>query len=144
VLYRLFVLFLTVPLMEMALLIWIGRHLGVLYTVAIVVFTAAVGAYMARREGLRVWDTLEEELRRGRIPGDTVIDGVLVLAGGLFFITPGLMTDLVGFCCLIPMTRRGLRTLLKRWLKARMDGGGVLWVEADREDAGGISGDIRR
>lgn len=128
-LYKLFLLFLAVPLIEMALLIWIGRHLGVLNTIGIVVFTAAVGAYMARQEGLRVWRALGDELRGGSLPGDTVIDGVLVLAGGLFFITPGLLTDLTGFLCLVPLTRRWLRDGVKRWLKKRMDRGEVIWIE---------------
>lgn len=128
-LYKLFLLFLTVPLIEMALLIWIGRHLGVLNTIGIVVVTAALGAYMARREGLRVWRALGDELRGGTLPRDTVIDGVLVLAGGLFFITPGLITDTVGFLCLIPVTRRGLRGIIKAWLREKMEGGEVIWVE---------------
>ncbi len=128
-LYKLFLLFLTVPLIEMALLIWIGRHLGVLNTIGIVVLTAALGAYMARREGLRVWRALGDELRGGTLPRDTVIDGVLVLAGGLFFITPGLITDTTGFLCLIPVTRRWLRGIIKAWLREKMEDGEVMWVD---------------
>lgn len=128
-LYKLFLLFLTVPLVEMALLIWIGRHLGVLNTIGIVVVTAALGAYMARREGLRVWRALGDELRGGTLPRDTIIDGVLVLAGGLFFITPGLITDATGFMCLIPPTRRWLRGITKAWLREKMEDGEVIWVE---------------
>lgn len=128
-LYRLFLLFLTVPLIELALLIWIGRQIGVLYTIGIVVFTAAVGAYMTRYEGLRVWTALTDELRRGELPGDTVIEGVIVLAGGLFFITPGLLTDCTGFLCLMPTSRRWLREIVKRWLKSKMDHDDVIWIE---------------
>ena len=115
-LYRLFVLFLTVPLVELLLLWQIGQWIGWQWTLVLVFATGILGAWLARHEGLRCWGRLQSELRAGRLPGDPLLDALMILVAGAFLITPGVLTDLLGFSLLTPLFRRPLR----RWLKARI------------------------
>lgn len=114
---KLIPLFIIIPLMELALLIQIGRWLGVGETIGLCILTAMVGAYLVRLEGLRVWLKLQSELSQGRMPADQLIDGVLILAGGIMLLVPGVITDLIGLTLLLPFTR----FLYRRWLKKKFE-----------------------
>lgn len=114
---RLLALFILLPIAELALLIQVGQWIGLGWTLAIVVVTGFVGATLARRQGLRAWLAIQAELREGRMPGGTLVDGLLILIGGIVLLTPGLLTDLFGFLLLVP----GSRSLLKRSLKRRFE-----------------------
>jgi len=118
---RLLFLFLAVPIVEMILLIEIGRRIGLLATLGIVVLTGIVGAMLARAEGLEVFRRIQNDLSEGRLPGDPLLDGVFVLAGGLLLLTPGLLTDLVGFAVLLPFTRVPIRRAVIRRLRSFVD-----------------------
>jgi len=118
---RLLFLFLAVPIVEMILLIEIGRRIGLLATLGIVVLTGIVGAMLARAEGLEVFRRIQNDLSEGRLPGDPLLDGVFVLAGGLLLLTPGLLTDLVGFAVLLPFTRAPIRRAVIRRLRSFVD-----------------------
>lgn len=124
-LLKLFLLFFFIPLFELALLIKIGRYIGILPTILLVVITAAIGAPLARYQGLKVWKKLVAELRATRLPGDTLLEGVIIFAGGLVLLTPGLITDAFGFFCLVPVTRRWLREQIKSWLRHKLDSGQI-------------------
>ena len=113
--FRLLALFILLPLVELALLLQVGRWIGLGWTLAIVVVTGFLGATLARRQGLRAWLAIQAELRAGRMPGGTLVDGLLILIGGIVLLTPGLLTDLAGFLLLIP----GSRSVLKRSLRRR-------------------------
>jgi len=112
---KFFTLFIIVPLLELALLIKVGQYLGVWNTIALVVITALVGATMMQLEGLKVWNNLQQDLMSLRMPTDNIINGVLILVGGIFLLTPGIITDLIGLSLLIPATR----SLYRRWLKKK-------------------------
>ena len=103
--------------MELALLIWIGQYLGIFVTIGLVILTAVIGATMAKIEGLRIWSRLRQELRRGEMPGDSLLEGALIFAGGITFLTPGFLTDSLGILCLIPVTRRIFRDWVKAWFR---------------------------
>jgi len=116
-----------VPVVELLLLVQMGRYVGLLPTVALVVTTGIVGAYLARLEGLRVLLGARKEVASGRMPAQSLMNGVCILIGGALLLTPGILTDVVGFSLLLPFTRgfwaRRLRTALERgvkkgWLKA--------------------------
>jgi UPF0716 protein FxsA len=115
---RLLALFVLLPLIELALLIQIGQWIGLGWTLALVVATGFLGATLARRQGLRAWVAIQAELRAGRMPARELMDGLLVLIGGIVLLTPGVLTDLAGFALLVPATRaafkRGLRRRLER------------------------------
>ena len=114
---RLLLLFIAVPVVELFLLIEIGQRVGTAATIGIIVATGIAGASLARRQGISTLARLRADLAAGRSPADPIIDGVLILAAAAVLITPGLLTDLVGFLCLVPACRR----LVKRYLRERFE-----------------------
>ena len=111
----LLLLFLLVPLVEIYVMIQVGGIIGALPTVLLVVLTAVAGAALARYQGLATLQRLQATLARGETPAIEMFEGVLLLVGALLLLTPGFITDLLGFVCLIPFTRRALAfRLLKR------------------------------
>jgi UPF0716 protein FxsA len=114
---RLLLLFIIVPLIELYILIKIGSYIGGLNTVLLVVLTAMLGAFLARLEGLRTLQQIQSSLSQGQIPAEELIDGVLILVGGIMLITPGVLTDLFALVLLFPFTRM----FFKRWLRRRFD-----------------------
>ncbi len=116
---RLFLVFLVVPLVDLALLIQAGRVLGVGVTVAVVVATAALGAYLTRLEGLRILRRIRSELDAGRAPATALVDGLLVLVAGAVLLTPGFLTDAAGFFLLVPAGRRLVRRAVVRHFESR-------------------------
>ncbi|MFH1415651.1 MAG: FxsA family protein [Elusimicrobiota bacterium] len=114
----LILLFTALPLIELVLLLKIGSYIGIFNTISIVLFTGITGAYLAKTQGLAVLGKIQNELNMGSIPGDRLLDGVLILAGGILLLTPGFITDITGFATLIPVTRNMLRQWLKNRFKA--------------------------
>ncbi len=117
----LLLIFVGVPLVEIALFIYIGDIIGIAATIVIVVLTAFIGTALLRLQGLSVLRTAQEALDEGRIPVDSVIDGVFLLIAGAFLLTPGFLTDSIGFLLFVPFIRRGLA----RWIFQRL-------VESDK------------
>lgn len=119
-LLRLFLLFTVVPLVELFLLINLGRRVGVVPTIALVLFTGALGAYLARSQGLATWRKAQQELAAGRMPAAQLIDGMLILIAGAVLLTPGLLTDFFGFSLLIPGGRRFIAERVRSMMKGRV------------------------
>ena len=119
-LVRLVFLFTIVPLAELAILVWIAQRTNWLVTLAMIVVPAALGAWLARRQGLRCWRAVQEQIARGELPTDSLLDGLLILIAGALLITPGLLTDTAGFLLLIPPFRRLARRRLVRRIQARI------------------------
>ena len=111
----LILLFVLVPVVELALLIKIGQYIGVGYTIGIVIVTGVVGAYLAKLQGLITMRSIQEEVNQGRMPADRLFDGVIILCSAILLLTPGVITDIIGFMGLIPFTRN----LFKKWLKLK-------------------------
>ncbi len=109
---RLLALFLITPVVELALLIQLGDWIGFWPTIAIIVVTGVAGTFLAKKEGLSVWRRFNERLQKGDLPGRELLDGVIILVAGALLITPGVLTDVVGFIGLIPPTRRIVRGYL--------------------------------
>src|SRR4030042_5848079 len=105
-LFKLFLLFTIVPLIELALLIKVGTYIGVLPTIIIVVLTGILGAALAKYEGLSVLNQIRGTLSEGNIPGDEMLDGLLILVGGSLLLAPGFLTDILGYTMIIPFTRQ--------------------------------------
>lgn len=109
---RLLLLFTLVPLVELYLLIEIGGAIGVAPTIAIVIVTGVLGAALARWQGLGVLRRLQDDLAAGRPPTDALIDGLLIFVAGAVLLTPGLITDALGFLLLVPAGRAAVRKLV--------------------------------
>ena len=118
--FRLLLLFTLVPLIELALLVKLGQMTSVTMTIGIVILTGIIGAYLARREGIKAWRRLEKSIREGVSPADELIDALLILIAGAVLITPGLLTDLFGFGLLISPMRRWVRNKLSRHFHNRI------------------------
>lgn len=121
----LLVLFTVVPLVELYLLIWLGGLMGFWPTVGLVLLTGVIGATLAKLEGLRVLGQWQSALAEGRVPEAGVLDGLLVLVGGIFLVTPGVLTDLVGFSLLLPPTRKLVAGFLRKRVEAGIQKGSV-------------------
>jgi len=137
VLGRLALLFVVVPILELMLLIEMGQWVGIMPTLALVVATGIGGAALARAEGLRVVFQFQKELAQGKLPGQAMLDGASVLIGGAFLLTPGVLTDFVGFALLFPLTRRWIQRRVKARLEGQIKDGTVRVVTMG---AGGLSG----
>jgi UPF0716 protein FxsA len=114
---RLLLLFIGVPAVELALLIEIGSRIGTLATLALIAGTGVVGAALARQQGLSVLRRMREEMAAGQIPAGSLLDGVVIVIAGALLMTPGILTDVLGFLCLVP----GTRALAKRELLRRLE-----------------------
>ncbi len=125
---RLLLLFIAVPAVELILLIEIGQRIGTLATIGLIMGTGIVGASLARHQGISTFARLRKDLDDGRLPAEPIVDGVLILIAAAVLITPGVLTDLVGFLCLVPACRR----LMKRSLKRRFE-------HAMREGTAGVT-----
>ena len=125
ILGRLALLFVIVPLLELALLIQMGQMVGFWPTIALVVFTGVTVAWLARTEGLRTMWRLRDDLANGRVPGQAIMDGMAVLAGGALLLTPGIITDVVGFGLLFPGTRHAIQKRILARLERHIQEGAV-------------------
>jgi UPF0716 protein FxsA len=114
---RLLLLLAFVPLVELFLLIEIGSHIGTLNTIALLILSGILGLTLLRWEGLRTLRQIQLTLAQGEIPAEEVLDGVLIFAGGILLLIPGVLTDVFGLCLLVPFTRLHF----KRWLRRRFD-----------------------
>lgn len=139
---RLFLLFTVVPLVELYLLIAIGRVLGPVPTIGLVLVTGAVGAWFARLEGARVIRRWQEALARQELPKDGLVDGLLIFVGGLMLITPGILTDITGLAMVLPPTRRIIAGFVRRWFQAQVAQGRVQVYRTGMPRAPGPPGDV--
>lgn len=130
-----FVLLLVVPIVEVAAIIAVGRVIGAWPTVLLLLLESALGAWLVRREGGRAWAALDEALRTGRMPSRQLADAALVLVGGTLLLTPGFVTDLVGFFFILPLTRPIARRVLEAAVSRRLLASPI--VRAARAASGG-------
>ncbi|MAG93840.1 MAG: hypothetical protein CMJ48_08845 [Planctomycetaceae bacterium] len=112
---KLLLLFTVVPLLELWLLVRISEHTGLPFTVLLVLTTGILGASLAKRQGVQVCLKVQQQLAAGQAPGGTMVDGLMILIAGALMITPGILTDVVGFAMLTPPVQRKLKTRLTAW-----------------------------
>ena len=128
-LWALALVFLLVPVAELYVIYKVGDAIGVLPTFLLLALDSVLGSLLLRAQGRAVWRRFNEAMAAGRIPHREVIDGVLVIFGGAFLLTPGFLTDVAGLLLLIPPTRSVVRRIAVRRLGRRVAAG-----VADRPD----------
>ncbi len=112
-------IFLAVPLVEVLLFVWIEERIGLGYTLLGIVITAVVGASLVRWQGMSVWAKFRAELAAGGVPSHQLAHGAMVLVGGALLLTPGYLTDLVGFLLMIPPVREVIRRVGAGFIRRR-------------------------
>jgi len=112
-------LFVALPLAELYVILKVGDWLGALPTVALLAADSLLGAALLRSQGRSVWRRFRAAVAAGRMPHREVQEGVMVIFGGAFLVTPGFITDIVGLLLLLPPTRELLRRAGLRWLRRR-------------------------
>lgn len=108
----LFLLFIVVPIIEITLLINVGQAIGAWNTVGLVLLSAFIGVNMLRYQGLSTLGRAQQRMQSGELPGREMVEGIVLAVGGALLLTPGFVTDVIGFLCLIPFTRQRFADLL--------------------------------
>ena len=137
------VLFLVIPIIEVYLIIEVGGVIGAGWTILLIVLTAIVGVNLLRQQGLSTLMRANQAMSQGQVPAMEMMEGLFLAVGGALLITPGFFTDVIGFVCLLPFTRRGIirYLLLKSTVKASYS---VHQEKQSRGDSHTIEGEYRR
>ena len=113
-LFKLFLCFTLIPMVELYLLIKLGTIIGGLNTIVLVILTGFAGAWLARMEGMHTMLKVKMNMQQGIMPAEELMDGLLILIAGLVLITPGLITDVLGLMMLWPVTRNRFKRFLRK------------------------------
>jgi len=116
----LFVAFVVVPLVEIYFVIQVGKAIGAWWTIGLLILDSMIGAWLIKREGRRAWQALQAALNSYRPPAKELADGALILIGGTLLLTPGFVTDVVGFLLVLPFTRPIFRRVLSAYVASRL------------------------
>ena len=114
------VLFVLVPIVELAVIIQVGQALGVVETLLLMVVVSVAGAWLVKREGIGLWRRAQGQLETGVVPGRELVDALLIMLAGALLLTPGFVSDCLGILLLLPPVRAGLRGLVIRRLRRRV------------------------
>ncbi|MGB6223727.1 FxsA family protein [Haloferula sp.] len=117
---RLLALFILVPIVELGIFLWIGDRLGLLPTLLIILLTGILGAALTKSQGLRVLREFQQSTASGELPHAPIIEGLIILVAGALLLTPGFLTDIVGFLALVPTVRKQLRKALTHTVGKRI------------------------
>jgi len=126
---KLLILFVIIPVTELYILIEVGKRIGSLTTISIIIFTGILGAYLVKNQGFMILKKIQNDLNDGIMPGDSLIQGAIILTGGILLLTPGFVTDTVGFIFLIPVSRNVIKKYLLKWLKGKIEKSNVYYKE---------------
>ena len=122
---KLVLLFTVVPAVEIYFLIQVGAWIGGMNTLLLIIATGVVGAHYARQQGFEVVMRIQRAMNEGRPPANEMVDGAMLLVGGALLMTPGLITDAVGFSLVFPPTRAVIKEWFLGWLKRNIKSGDI-------------------
>lgn len=131
-------LFTIIPAIELYLLFQVGGQIGGFNTIMIIIITGVVGASLARSQGLSILMKIQNEVNQGALPGNQIIQGLMVFAGGLLLLTPGFLTDIIGFLLVIPGSRHLLMFWVKKLIERAMINGNFSFQSFGTNGAGGF------
>ncbi|AKG04145.1 membrane protein FxsA [Salimicrobium jeotgali] len=121
----LFLIILIIPALEIGILIWSGNIIGPLWVILLIITTGAIGAWLAKREGMETIRDFQDSLQRGNPPRHTLLDGACILVGGAVLLTPGFITDAIGFLLLFPVTRHPIKKVVMKAIEKGMSNGTI-------------------
>jgi len=113
----LLVLFITVPLAELAMLLWLSSVTSIWFTMGTVIVTGLIGTLLARSQGYATWQKIRTQLASAQMPADSMVDAAMIFAAGALLMTPGILTDGLGFSLLIPNCRTWMKRIGLQWIK---------------------------
>ena len=126
---KLLALFIIVPVAELYILIEVGKRIGSITTIGIIILTGIFGASLVKNQGFTILRKIKNDLNAGIMPGDSLIQGVIILVGGILLLTPGFFTDILGLIFLIPLSRNVVKKYLLEWLKGKIREGNFYYRE---------------
>jgi len=121
----LFILLLLFPVIEIYVILKAGQIFGGINTIVVLIFISIFGAYLAKAQGKQILQLTQMELQQGRIPSESILDGLAILIGGLLLLAPGFVTDIFGLLLLIPVTRGILKLSMKKWFEKQIYTGNI-------------------
>lgn len=119
-------LLIIVPALEIGLLVLSGQAFGLIPTVLLIITTGILGAYLAKKQGMETLRKAQQNMQYGQLPGDAIIDGLCILVGGVVLLTPGFITDAIGFLLLLPPTRKMFKPFIYKLFKRWINNGNVI------------------
>ncbi|MEA3464629.1 MAG: FxsA family protein [Thermodesulfobacteriota bacterium] len=122
---KLIIIFTSIPIIEIYVLLEAGEIIGLWPTIGLIFLTGIAGAYLARTQGSDTARRIQIALEQGEMPTEGLLDGAMILAGGITLLTPGFVTDMIGFCLLLPVTRSLIKEFARKWFKKMVDNGQV-------------------
>jgi len=131
--FRLFLLFSIIPIVEIYLLVKAGTVIGPLPTVGLLLLISFAGAWLVRHQGFEILRRIQLELSQGRMPAAELLDGFMVLVGGILLLTPGFFTDVLGLLFIIPSSRRLMGRFVIFWIRQRLSRGGAITIIHPRQ-----------
>lgn len=117
----LLLLLILVPTFEIGVFLLAGNTIGIWPTISLIILTGVLGAYLAKRQGMEVFRRAQLEMNYGQVPGEAILDGICILIGGIFLLTPGFISDTMGLLLLIPQTRSLLKIPLIKGMRRRIE-----------------------
>ncbi len=124
----LILLLIIIPALEIGLFVLSGNTIGVPWTILLIILSGVLGAWLAKREGLQTIRLAKLQLEQGQIPSGIILDGLCILVGGIFLLTPGFMTDLLGFLLLFPKTRTIAKGILQKMFNRMIKNGAFMFI----------------
>jgi UPF0716 protein FxsA len=122
-------LFIAIPVVELYILIEVGKKIGSLATIGIIILTGILGTYLIKSQGFMILRKIQNDLNEGIMPGDSLIQGAIILLGGVLLLTPGFITDITGFIFLMPAGRKIVKKYLWKWLKGKIKKDNIYFKE---------------
>lgn len=112
--------------MEIGILLWSGKTFGLVPTIIIILSTGILGAFLAKKQGLKAIRDVQIQMKNFQAPGDAMVNAVFVFAGGLLLLSPGFITDLFGFLFLFSPTRQLFKPIVYKWIRTKMKKGQII------------------
>ncbi|HLR74518.1 MAG TPA: FxsA family protein [Virgibacillus sp.] len=118
---------LIVPILEIIVFVWIGGEFGAWWVIGLIVLTGLIGIALAKQQGIETWKRAQQSLQIGKYPTEQIVDGICILVGALLLITPGFITDVLGFMFVLPWPRQWLKTYIHRLIRHMLSRGTFIY-----------------